>query len=499
MILNLKEPIEFNRSNYRSAKVDSVNNETKRAVISYTERNGVSSTVTINSETGVKDGDEASDNPLRVRNMSKAPPKEVFRIFFGRDDWTKEQWRFVGGDEHEFEEGKAASEKAKEYSALAKDTGSPWRFMVKRDMENVSDSNWKQWMQQRFASGEYTPVPWKDEDWFQTLKNEHFTHLSLADSFQLAYVASENDGVLDKNTVITPGKYLQQFFGSVLKPQEIAKWVAAVDKECELLFATSPEDIEMVYTTSGINSCMCYTADRFTTGGVHPTRMYGAGDLAIAYLTRKKKIIARALVYPEKMIYGRVYGDNERLVNRLVGAGYKDGAGSASCFDGAKMLRQFHGKYLILPYLDWNMRLAPHEDNRYLVLASGGPIGGGNTSGVADGSRLQSATCPRCSNEFNLNDSFYVVDRGRNFCRSCSRVATYVCDISGERFQITGEEARVGIYHPGNGDRIGWVAPRSLRDATDIIVKIGRKAYYTQHLKKNDAGKWVLPEERKAA
>ena len=85
----------------------------------------------------------------------------------------------------------------------------------------------------------------------------------------------------------------------------------------------------------------------------------------MAFLWRQGRITARALVWPERKVYGRVYGDAERLHRALHEAGYiseyqhrriisnrggdiyVDGG-----FNGARLLKFEVGDALAAPYMD---------------------------------------------------------------------------------------------------------------------------------------------------
>lgn len=68
-----------------------------------------------------------------------------------------------------------------------------------------------------------------------------------------------------------------------------------------LQFASTPEEIVEVYR-AGPHSCIADFPPE-----VHPARVYGAGDLAVAWLGDGARTWARALVWPARRVYGRVY------------------------------------------------------------------------------------------------------------------------------------------------------------------------------------------------
>ena len=96
-------------------------------------------------------------------------------------------------------------------------------------------------------------------------------------------------------------------------------------------------EIERVYL-EGPTSCMSYEAgDEDIRESIHPVRVYGAGDLAVAYMRNARgKINARTICRPEKKVYGRLYGASGRLREALEAQGFKRGRGED--FVGSKFL-----------------------------------------------------------------------------------------------------------------------------------------------------------------
>jgi hypothetical protein len=102
-------------------------------------------------------------------------------------------------------------------------------------------------------------------------------------------------------------------------------------------------------------------ASDFKLGGIHPAEMYAAGDLALAHFwdEKTKKATARAVVWPEKKIYGSMYGDTPRLTKALKDLGYTQvnySGTSKGCFPpGVRFhkLENPHRKgHYVAPYLD---------------------------------------------------------------------------------------------------------------------------------------------------
>jgi hypothetical protein len=172
----------------------------------------------------------------------------------------------------------------------------------------------------------------------------HFLHVCPDDPRLVAYTASTKDGMRDIQTKIRPGRYLMEFFGTVMPPAELKRLAEWQQTGCyksgyenePLHFAHTPAEIARVYL-NGPHSCM---RKRWSIRN-HPCGVYGAGDLAVAWIQTPAKllpprqwrrigstegweglleakqinhahqprrlVLARALCWPEKKVFNRVY------------------------------------------------------------------------------------------------------------------------------------------------------------------------------------------------
>ena len=210
---------------------------------------------------------------------------------------------------------------------------------------------------------------------YLNLHQRHWVHVSVHPEKpdMIAYTRTLKDGMRDRQVRVKLGRYLAQTFGDKLSPQKIAQLVAQHNEnQCEKLrwhIAMTPKRIEVVYRR-GPNSCMSksrryYDRDIDWSHDAHPTSIYGAGDLGVAFLWRDGRITARVLVWPERKVYGRVYGDSERLLRALREAGYqseydhrkavRDAGGDQFVdggFNGARLLKLDMDGVLVAPYMD---------------------------------------------------------------------------------------------------------------------------------------------------
>lgn len=190
---------------------------------------------------------------------------------------------------------------------------------------------------------------WYHCPWYQERENDilAFPHVDPKDKAMILYYESGLKGKRNKTTSTTPGKFLQKYFGDILSQPQIKMWAErhketfeVVQPNKELKWADTPQQIEMVYSAmTKFYSCMGDIRSIHHSIG-HPTRAYGAGDLSVAYVHQGQLVLARAVVWREKGLVGRVYGDDTLLRTLLKKDGIKSNSNQDK-FDvmvGAKML-----------------------------------------------------------------------------------------------------------------------------------------------------------------
>ena len=212
---------------------------------------------------------------------------------------------------------------------------------------------------------------WKYPIWCAALEviPNHFAHVSEDDPNMIAFTASVEHGIADRQTRMRPGKYLARFYTD-MEPKKVAyyaEWWRTGTKPRsgpvgELQFASTPDEIEHVYEV-GPYSCMY---------GKDSVRVYGAGDLAIANILYGDKVLSRALCWPDKKVFGRIYpntcdwqrdgADSENdaqnrvddLMTRFMDMGWTStSAGGDALFTGARLLKiRCGGGDYLMPYSD---------------------------------------------------------------------------------------------------------------------------------------------------
>jgi hypothetical protein len=296
----------------------------------------------------------------------------------------------------------------------------------------ADDGEWKRREALRFEDGTYQHVPFNDAPWFLGSEpwREHFLHVSTERPDMVAFTESPAKGAADRQTRLKVGVYLTRYFSEVLSPDEIRDIATAFTSEREenlLLFARTADEIERVYV-KGPSSCMAYEADEFSSP-FHPVRVYAAGDLAVAYIERDEAITGRVLVWPERKIYGRMYGDVTRLRKLLLAAGYQNDA-----LDGARMLRVECGDGFVAPYVDGALRA--RDTGHFLIIDEDGDVTCDRTDGVTE---PMGEPCERCEERHDPSEMRHVHFMnwrghvsGGDWCESCRDERAFLCDATSE-------------------------------------------------------------------
>lgn len=288
---------------------------------------------------------------------------------------------------------------------------------------------------------------------------EHDTIVSRNDPKMIAYYPSAGKRAAKVRTIIRPGRYLTKFFADVLTAKEIAyyaDWQAngVPPKSDEpdgpiVHFATTPDEIEQVYL-NGPPSCMSGKARDYDSPE-HPVRIYGAGDLAIAYIRDADNpniVVSRTICWPEKKVFGRlyptgVYDKQEELKTALMARGFAPHQLAPHAFDGAKMLKiegEDYDQY-IMPYLD-----SPAEGfdvaGEYLILRTMNyTFAATETNGWnRGGSGVYAYHCERCGDRCDETYAVYTSvgtnggSHDRDWCEYCEDNYSFRCEGFNDRF-----------------------------------------------------------------
>lgn len=295
----------------------------------------------------------------------------------------------------------------------------------------VKDPEWRERERARFKDGTYCKPPfplWVLEE-LEYNNPDHFLHISVKDPTKVSFTENEEKGAIDRQSApMLPGRYLERYArrkkwgakaateddSTFLTPDDIRNIAAMLVPVDAVKFAATPEDIERVYV-NGPRSCMS-GEDEFDSS-IHPTRVYGAGDLQVAYLTvNNDQITARALVWPEKKVWGRMYGDEHRLTHALRQLGYDEGS-----LVGAKLLRVTEGcgDEIVCPYIDYHGYIKDH--GTHLTIEESG-IEAQSTNGYI----LKGRECEHCGDYTHEDDVCYFDDEA--WCTHCYENNTFYCE-----------------------------------------------------------------------
>jgi hypothetical protein len=322
-----------------------------------------------------------------------------------------------------YDDGKRAQEMALYFT---EQTGK--KHQVRRA---ASNGDWKKREQERLTSKFYERPSWiyryasrMIDAGYLDRGSDHFLHVSKRDPAKVAFTQDENKGNADIQTPIRVGAYLTEYCPK-MSPElirEIALEHANIYVPRVLKIATNPDEIERIYK-NGPNSCMSKSDGCFQSS-VHPTRVYGDSDLALAYVENADgNITGRALIWPEKKVYGRIYGDYERMNHALTRDGY-----SSDDFNGAKVRAIYCGNtgILVMPYLDGIQRasLMTIEGTQWVLIDENGDIDATSTNGL-----IQSETCENCGD--TCAETFSVSTSRRHsesWCESCQGNHAFYCE-----------------------------------------------------------------------
>ncbi len=302
---------------------------------------------------------------------------------------------------------------------------------------------WQEREKAKFRTGIYINVPWiMASGGYQGASYNlpeavalHFPHLSIKSPGLIAYTKTAEHGILDRQTAIKPGRYLEEYLKVTYSAEQIADFIAQCKSVLECKIARTEREIVAIYSkkNSGFSSCMQsksspdYAWQRpFENGDrPHPCAVYGDSDLGVAYLgSIEGKITARAVVWPDNKVFTRVYGD-QSLSAILTANGYTVGN-----MDGARIrLIKANGR-IVMPYIDGIDGARTDGSGKYIVLGDG-ELSTGETCGYADGHEDRSyddddgedydsndTTCDHCGDRFCYDNERHG-RLNRTHCSDC--------------------------------------------------------------------------------
>ena len=314
----------------------------------------------------------------------------------------------------------------------------------------VRPSTWQEVAARRLNRCEWKRPVWMSEDFWCNRSAElhqHFAHVSTDDAAMIAFTPDAAKGEANRQTRMKPGRYLTRFFPELgaKKIAFMAEWWVSgtrpvVALEGSMALATTGDEIVSVYEAD-VDSCM---------QGEDCVRVYAAGDLAVAYWTDGDgEVTARALCWPEKAVYGRVYPapDNENegderafgtaLQQAMEAKGWTSARLRGQGFNGARLLKiadENEGGY-VMPYLDHGYGV--NDNGCEWEMHSSYEYSCDSTSGWIGGEPSYDWTCDHCDEgQYDDSHSTEVVTYFRNghpcgeqyWCQHCVDHHAFTCE-----------------------------------------------------------------------
>lgn len=310
----------------------------------------------------------------------------------------------------------------------------------------VVNDSWRIREALRFDNGDYKPLPAiiMQADWFANSEADknHFAHRANSDPAKIAFTESPEKGMDDRQTVIPINRYLARYFGDKLRSEDIAKISALYTApEYNLIISEEREDFLRAYSGQDVKSesslhfsCMRYTKEYFGTP-CHPAEAYAGYGLAIAYIVDPdddKRVIARAVIWPEKMRFVRVYGIDETIRVALVDMLESRGFERADNWRGARLSVVEFGGRIVVPYIDGEVTSLEHDDDDDVMTVSRhGDVDGSSTRGWAH-SNSGRISCEHCGDRVCEDDTRHV--GSELWCDSCVDSNAIFCEYDEEYY-----------------------------------------------------------------
>lgn len=277
-----------------------------------------------------------------------------------------------------FENGAEAGAYVKSENMYTGRWGGP-RFYKAVKISDDDPMAWRFRITKQLEEGVFQRSPWYD--YYGT--GSMYDHIDPDDGTKIRFFANEDHGMAGRYTSMAPGRFVRRYLDSCVRPDLMDQWCAAmgIDEEVtKLLIARTPEEVVRVYN-EGPHSCMAYQLSRedgpFQHLDVHPVACYGDSDIGVAYIERGGEITARCLVWPDKKLHGRIYGDRHRLLERLKENDYVE----EWDFVGAKIRQLRSRSQLVLPYIDGDLGVVK-KGRKWLILTEEPHIIGKSPDGV---------------------------------------------------------------------------------------------------------------------
>ncbi len=271
-----------------------------------------------------------------------------------------------------------------------------------------------------------------------------YPHQSVRDAANVAYTQNERNGVADRQTVTTFGRYIRKHFPD-MKDHEVRDYATKCIGDIFEIWETSDDIVKSVQL--GPKSCMswssCYTPGNsdYNPHELHPYRVYdpALGWKSVVRLDpNTRQINGRGLVYHgednSQKIFVRTYkrGSDYSYADEALEMWLKESGYShlEEWPDGTKMKLIPFRNSVLAPYIDGGTQNAEPVGN-HLVVRYNGKYDCTSTEGVPYNDD-NSSECSCCEEYYDEDDMCWVEDGNTHVCDGCRE--EYYVEAMGRRY-----------------------------------------------------------------
>jgi len=224
--------------------------------------------------------------------------------------------------------------------------------------EPVTDEDKLRWRRDelhKFERREYNYPPWNNTSIGNDLLHKHLARIDPSRPGYVTFYETHEKGVRNIVTRMRPGRYLKRYANEYLSEEDIERFSNQCREDLfEIHYVHTNIEDAFVCTHKAARSCMSYPmSHECFSSDIHPTSLYDDTELSVALLVEKStgSHKGRAVVWQDKKLYNRAYGNAGMLEGMLHKEGYTRGQ-----FIGIEFPIIFHGDrrncMLVLPFVD---------------------------------------------------------------------------------------------------------------------------------------------------
>ena len=228
--------------------------------------------------------------------------------------------------------------------------------------EPVTDEDKLRWRRaelHKFERREYNYPPWNNTSIGNDLLHRHLARIDPSRPGYVTFYATHEKGVRNIVTRMRPGRYLKRYANDYLSEEDIERFSNQCREDLfEIHYVHTNIEDAFVCTHKAARSCMSHPmSDDYFCTDIHPTSLYDYTELSVALLVEKStgRHKGRAVIWQDKKLYNRAYGNAGMLEGMLHNEGYTRGQ-----FIGIEFPIIFHGDRrdcrLVLPFVDREVR-----------------------------------------------------------------------------------------------------------------------------------------------